>query len=550
MSPRTGPTSRSYASTLSSSTASPAISGGGGSGRSAAGRTALGRRGFLGLGLGAGGALLLAACGASTGAGSAGAGTAGGANGTLTWAWELPTSWDPITSSAGWDVHALSLVYAGLTQEDEKGDAIPAIATGWKYNTDGTEVTFTLRPGLKFSDGTTLDAAAVAKSLLRGRDAKNSLVASQLTTVKSVTASDPVTVVIELTEPNFQIPNLFAGKTGMIVSPAAFTADATGLALKPVGAGPFSLASYTQNAKAALVRNPGFWNAGQIKVQNFNLLPLPDGSTVVAGLESGQYNLAQIPGNVVSAAQSAGLSVQVIPSLVVAVLDINNTIAPFDDANVVQALKFAVDRKALLQTAQFGIGEVAYQPFPQGYVGFNPAVGDIYATDPAKAKALLARSKYGANPKLTITTATAAGVPEQLQAQLQAVGFNVTIEVIPEAQFTEIVYVQHSRALSVDAFAGRDSAAQAFQVLFGTAGLLNPGRNAPADLLAAVDKINNTPLDSPDYPAVLQAATRTAVKEMPNVFLYTTPRILARSKGVSQIPAYTVVQRFEGVTVT
>lgn len=110
--------------------------------------------------------------------------------------------------------------------------------------------------------------------------------------------------------------------------------------------------------------------------------------------------------------------------------------------------------------------------------------------------------------------------------------------------------MQHSRALSVDAFAGRDSAAQAFQVLFGTAGLLNPGRATTADLAAAVGKINTTPLDSPDYPAVLQAATQIAVKDMPNVFLYTTPRILARAKGVSQIPAYPVVQRFEGVTIT
>jgi peptide/nickel transport system substrate-binding protein len=512
---------------------------------------ALGRRGFLGLGLGAGGSLLLAACGGSTTkSGSAAAAATGAPSGTITWAWDLPTTWDPITSSAGWDVHVLSLVYAGLTQEDEKGNAIPAVATGWQYNADGTQITFKLRSGLKFSDGTALDATAVQKSVLRGRDAENSLIASQLVTVKNVTAPDPLTVVIDLTEPNYQIPTLFAGKTGMIVSPAAFTENAGALALQPVGAGPFTLTSYTENAKATLVRNPGFWNAAEIRVANFNLLPLPDGSTVVAGLESGQYNVASIPGNVVASAKAAGLQVQVIPSLVVAVLDINNTIAPFDDPKVVEALKFAVDRAALLQTAQFGYGEVAYQPFPEGYVGYNPSIGDIYAYNQNKAKALLAESKYGANPKVAITTTVAAGVPEQLQAQLQAVGFDATIEVIPAAQATEVMYIQHSRALSVDAFAGRDSAAQAFQVLFGTAGLLNPGRNAPADLLTAVNKISEIPLGSADYPKALQAATELAVKEMPNVFLYTEPRILARASGVSAIPPYTVAQRFEGVTVT
>ncbi len=503
------------------------------------------RRGLLGLGLGAGSALLLAACGTST-AGSTGA---SGTGGTLKWGWSLPTSWDPVTSSAGWDVHALSLVYAGLTQEDQKGDPVPALASGWKYNADGTQVTFTLRPGLKFSDGTALDATAVKKSIERGRDAKNSLIASQLTTVKAVTATDAVTVVIDLSQPNFQIPSLFAGKTGMVVSPAAFEKDPGALALKPVGAGPFTLTSYTQNAKAALVRNPGFWNAAEIKVQNFELYPLPDPSTVVAGLESGQYNLASIPGGQVAAAKAAGLQVQVIPSLVVAVLDVNSTLPPFDDPNVVQALKFAVDRKALLQTASFGYGEVAYQPFPKGYVGYNPSLEGIYAYDPAKARTLLAQSKYGANPAVTITTATATGVPEQLQAQLEAVGFKVKIEVIPQAQFTQIVYVQHSRALTVDAFAGRDSAAQAFQVLFGKAGLLNPGRNTSPELLAAVDEVARTALDSPDYPTLLQQATAVAVQQEPNVFLYTEPRILARSAAVSAIPDYTVVQRFEGVTV-
>jgi peptide/nickel transport system substrate-binding protein len=506
------------------------------------------RRGVLGLaaGVGVGGVFGLAGCGGSATDADAAAG--GGTGGTVKWGWDLPTSWDPITSSAGWDVHVLSLVYAGLTQEDEKGNAIPALASDWTYNAAGTEVTFTLRSGLKFSDGTALDAAAVAKSLERSRTGAGSLVASQLTAVTSVTAQGADTVVIKLNQPDFQIPTLLAGKTGMIVSPAAFEKNASGLALKPVGAGPFRLTSYTQNASASLTRFPGFWNAAQIKLANFELYPLPDPSTVVAGLESGQYNVASIPGSQVTAAKAAGLQVQVIDSLVVAVLDVNDAVAPFDDDNVVLALKYAVDRKALLQTAQFGYGDVAYQPFPKGYVGYDDAVGAPYALNQAKAKQLLAASKYGANPSVTITTTAAAGVPEQLQSQLQAVGFKASIKVIPEAQFTELVYIQHEEQLTVDAFAGRDSAVQAFQVLFGAQGLLNPGRRANAQLQAQLTQVNETPLDSTKYPGLLQQATATAVSQAPNVFLYTEPRILARSSSVSAIPEYLAVQRFEGVT--
>ena len=513
--------------------------------------TRVSRRGVLGIaaGIGAGSALTLAGCGASSSDADAAAGGSG-VGGTLKWGWELPTSWDPIKSSAGWDVHALSLVYAGLTQEDPSGNAIPALASAWQYNADGTEVTFTLRSGLKFSDGTALDAAAVAKSLNRSRTESGSLVAPQLTSVKSVTASGTDKVVVTLNTPNFQIPTLFAGKTGMIVSPTAVAKNEAGLALKPVGAGPFQLTAYTENASATLTRFPGFWNASKIHIGTFELYPLPDASTVVAGLESGQYNVASIPGSQVAAAKAAGLQVQVIDSLVVAVLDVNDAVAPFDDDNVVQALKFAVDRSALLQTAQFGYGEVAYQPFPKGYVGYNESVGAPYAYNVAKAKSLLAASKYGANPSVTITTTAAAGVPEQLQSQLQAVGFNATIKVIPQAQFTELVYIQHAEQLTVDAFAGRDSAVQAFQVLFGAQGLLNPGRHTDASLQAELTKVNETPLDSTKYPGLLQQATATAVKQAANVFLYTEPRILARSSSVSAIPEYLVVQRFEGVSAS
>ncbi|GLY85421.1 ABC transporter substrate-binding protein [Actinoallomurus iriomotensis] len=501
------------------------------------------RRSFLGLGLATGSLLLAAACGSG---GVAGAG--GTTADTLKWGWDLPTSWDPVTSSAGWDVHALSLVYAGLTKHDEQGNAVPALAESWKYSDKGGRVTFKLRSGLKFSDGTALDAAAVKKSIERGRDAPKSLIAAQLVDIKTVSAPDATTVVLELKAPNYQIPSLFAGKTGMVVNPAAFEGDAAGLATKPAGAGPYTLTSYVENSQATLKRNPAYWDAANIKAENFQLFPLPDAATVIAGLRSGRYNVAQIPGSQVAAAKAAGLEVQVIPSLVVAVLDVNVTKAPFDDPNVVLALKYAVDRAALLKTQQFGIGEVSYQPFPKGYVGYDPGLEGIYAYDPAKARALLAASKYGAGTPVTITASSPGTLAQQLQAQLQAVGFKPAIETIPESQATQIIYIQHDKALAVDGFAGRDSTAQAFQVLFGAEGLMNPGRTTSPELTAAVQKIVQTPLEDPRYPEVVRAATSAAVRTMPNVFLYTTPRILAHAKSVSALPKATVVQRFEGVT--
>ena len=74
----------------------------------------------------------------------------------------------------------------------------------------------------------------------------------------------------------------------------------------------------------------------------------------------------------------------------VSVLDVHTGMKPFDDPAVVEALKFAIDREKIKEVANFGIGDVNYQPFPPGYVGYNPELADIYAYDPDKSKQLLA----------------------------------------------------------------------------------------------------------------------------------------------------------------
>ena len=168
---------------------------------------------------------VLAACGSSgsgssaTGSGSAAA--ASGASGTLNWEWQLPTSWDPVTSSAGWDMHALGLVYASVTTLNAKGDVQPGLASSWKYAADGKSVTFTLRPGLKFSDGSPLTATSVAaEHQARAQTQANSTVAAELSVIAKVVVNSPASFTLDLTQVDYQVPDLLAGKDGMIVNPA------------------------------------------------------------------------------------------------------------------------------------------------------------------------------------------------------------------------------------------------------------------------------------------------------------------------------------------
>ena len=507
--------------------------------------TNLNRRAFLGASLGAGLILALEACGGtSTGTGS------GGGAGTIKWAWQLPTTWDPVTSSAGSDVQMLALAYDPITALDQQGNAIPWLAESWKYDASGKKVTFTLRAGLKFSDGSPLDATAVAKSIERGRTQSGSLIAPQMKTIKKVTASGARDVVVELSEVDYQYPLLFAGKTGMVVNPAVFEKDAASLATQPAGSGPFQVTKYVQNDHASAKKNPNFFAADEIKVDNFELYPQADPATVVAAVQSGQYNLARLGGAQVQQATDAGRDVQGLESMYGSVLDVHAGKAPWNDPAVVEALKFAIDREKIKEVANFGIGDVNYQPFPPGYVGYNPELADIYAHDPDKARQLLADAGYTKPvPAVLTSSGFAPAAVELIQAQLKEVGIDARIENIPGTQHTQLVYIERAKALTYDGFAGRESPVQAFQVLFGAEGLMNPARQTNAKLEAQLKKVKETPTDDPSYPALLQEATRIAVTSFPNTFLYLTPSIIAR-KGVSELPKSPSLRRFEGVSTS
>lgn len=465
----------------------------------------------------------------------------------LTWGWALPTSWDPVTSKAGWDTHALALVYDGLTQLDPDGNVVPGLAEEWVYSEDGTTVTFTLRDAA-FTDGSPVDAAAVKANLERGRDQADSTLAGQLKIVTGVDVVDEQTVAVHLDQADYQVPYLFAGKTGFIVNPAAFDDVAT-LATQPEGSGPFALNEYVPNSHADLEKNADYWAADRIFIDEFHIAPVTDPATVVAGVQTGQFDVALVPPSQVQAAESANLIVEKIRALTVRALDVNNTIAPFDDPLVLQAISHATDRQALVDGAYFGQGTPNFQPFPAGYIAYDESLDDLYPYDVAKAKKLLADAGHPDGIDITLSLAdTDSAIAEVLQAQWKEAGITVTLEVLPPGDIATN-YIQRDHPLVLDSFSGRQSPIQALEVLFGEEGLMNLGRNTPAEITAAVDLARATPTDSPDYEENLQSAVSTAVRTMPNTFLFTWPRILIHPDSVTGIQHWVDVQRWEDVKV-
>jgi peptide/nickel transport system substrate-binding protein len=499
----------------------------------------------------------VAACGSSGGSTAAGADAAAdgasGASGTLNWEWELPTSWDPVTSSAGWDMHALGLVYASITTLDPKGTVEAGLASSWQYAANGKSVTFKLRPGLKFTDGTALDAEAVKENIVRGQSQSNSTEASELSVISKVVVNSATSFTLDLTQVDYQVPDLLAGKDGMMVSPASFK-SAGSIPTQPVGAGPFKLTSYVPDSHADLVRNPGYWDASQIHIANFTVQDITEPEQILAALQSGQVNVAYIAGNQVAAAEAAGFKVDVIPSEVVDELDIQTTTAPFNNPDVVEAINYAINRQAILTVQASGYGAISYQPFPKGFVGYSPKLANLYPYNPTLAKQLLAKAGYKNGLKITLTApATDSSLAEQIQGQLAQVGITATIGNISSDTETQYLYLDKTIPFAVDGTAGRMSPVEMLDVLYSQQGLMDVDGKAgttPTAVSSALANALTVPLDSPNYPAALQNAVVTSVQDDPiHIWLYTNPRILAYSPTVTGIPQDLVQQRWEGVRV-
>jgi peptide/nickel transport system substrate-binding protein len=503
-------------------------------------------------------ALLVAAagCGSSGDGGSGGGGGGGDAKaattkdgGTLRWAINANVSWDPVTSAAGNEVRHLGLVYESLIHIDERGDPTPGLATAWTFGDDGKSLTLTLRPGATFSDGSKLDATVVKDNLERAKEQKGSVLVQLLDSVTAVAAPDASTVRLTLSRADYGLPLVLGGKVGMIVSPKGL-ADPAKLPTQPIGAGPFILKRFVPDGESILVKNPTYWDAADIHLAGVNLEYLTDPQAILAGLQSGSLDLASSTGDQVAAAKRAGLQVDQLPSLSAASIEVNDAITPFDDPRVAQAINYAIDRTALVKAQNGGIGEPTFQPFPKGYVGYSADVANLYPYNPEKAKALLAQAGYAKGLTIPITYfdfANYKSLTEQLQAQLAAVGIKSRLASLPLSQASARVYVKHDVAFNPNGIVGRESPLQMLAVQYGAEGLLNPGRKAGPALAKALEDAGKLPLDSPGYPAALQAVTARAARESAVVMLYTTPTVLVHTDKVTGLRPFIVATRLEGV---
>ncbi|HEX9066753.1 MAG TPA: ABC transporter substrate-binding protein [Streptosporangiaceae bacterium] len=380
-------------------------------------------------------AMALAAAGCSSGGsgGSSSGGQAGGGSvSTLVIANAVRVdTLDPEANSVNESIWMDQNLYSRLLQPNPTGTGlVPDLATSWDISKNGLVYTFHLRSA-QFSDGTPVTASDVVYSIDRSRAYKGGW-GFLLTPVKTITAPDPRTVVITLSQKHAPLLADLAMYAYSIVPKKEVQAQGKAFFQHPVGSGPFYVTSYKPDSEIDLARNPHFYGT-KPKISKVRYLIVPNDNTRVLMLESKKADIIENPpGNLTSEIdKTPGLHVNLFPSTRVDFIQLDEHYPPFKKLAVRQALNYAIDRAALVKLAYQGdaIAGASFMPYKMQY--YDSSIKP-YPYDPAKARALLASAGYphGFKTFLITVSGDVAGQAEAvvIKSELAKVGITVAIQ--------------------------------------------------------------------------------------------------------------------------
>lgn len=302
------------------------------------------------------------------------------------------TTFDPIKTIQNADIWVMDNMNANLVRVTKDGVGLePDLAEKWTLAPDNVTYTFTLRDGLKFSDGSPLKASDVKFSLERLRDTKDSVMGSMYQVISKVEAPDDKTVVITTAKPSAPLLSTLAMFAAAVLPESAVKAEGDDFATKPVGAGAFVLKNWAHGDKVELAKNPNYWEASRVKLDGVQWLYVPDDNTRMLKLKAGEADAAIfVPFNMMAElAKDANIDVHPDASSREDFMIINEAKKPLDDVKVRTAICQAIDREAIVQAVLFGNGRVANSFIPGGALYYN-ADNPTCKYDPDAAKKLLA----------------------------------------------------------------------------------------------------------------------------------------------------------------
>lgn len=348
------------------------------------------------------------------------------------------SSLDPI--SRGRVFQLTEKLMSRLVRVGLDGKPTGELAESWSTTSDAKTWTFKLRPNVKFHNGKVMTAADVVYSITRIQDPKeNSPVRATISLIDTVTAADPLTVVMTLKSPYAELPLVLTDyRIVVIPEGSGDTIKTTG-----IGTGPFKLEKFEPRGTSVLVANPDYF-LGPPGVERIEVIGIADANARLQALLGGQIDF--LPGMTRQQRQllerSPAHKIWQVKTGNWRGIVFHTKMKPFDDPRVRKAMRMAVDRQALADIVTGPNGAV---------VGCDTAVApsDQYrstktcAQDIAGAKQLLADAGYanGIDIDLHVSTVEAvwSTIAEVFQQQAAAAGIRVKIVSVPtDGYWTQI----------------------------------------------------------------------------------------------------------------
>ncbi len=360
-----------------------------------------------------------------------------------------PQTLDPQAAQQADEFQVLYNVCEGLVSYDAKTLApIPGLAESWKISDDGKVYTFTLRKGVKFSNGREVTADDVVYSLTRlgnpttGTSYTSLLLNnvagfaemrakdSKVTELSGVKAVDAGTVEIALTAPTASFLNQLALPGGMIVAKEA--AEAEGFNEKPVCTGPYTVQEWTRQSQLVLAANDSYWG-GAPAIKTATLKVIPQQSQQVIEFEANGLDVAWVPEpdlSRIKGDETLSKELQTVPLNSIFHLRVNLKDPVLGNVKVRQALATAIDRQTIIDTVLQGQGAPAEGIIPPGLAAYDPSYKP-YEYNIEKAKQLLSEAGYPNGVEITVRTGqveTENRVLAAIQQQVADAGITLKID--------------------------------------------------------------------------------------------------------------------------
>jgi peptide/nickel transport system substrate-binding protein len=340
-------------------------------------------------------------------------------------------------------IRQAALAVETLLRYDKTGKPAPWLAAGFKEDAKAKTVTLTIRKGVKFHDGTDLNAEAVKWNLDQCITEKTQGTAK----FASVDVINPYTVRLNLTEWDSTASGNLTQNVGMMVSAAACQKNGVQwCANNPVGTGPFQFVSWEKDVRAVYKKFPGYWQKGKPYLDGIEIHSIVDSVTRSMAFKTGELDLLLLqPIKDLAAMRKEGYAVTVrnVGSGTLALIpDAKNPNSPFSNLKVRQAVSCAIDTKAMTDGLFNGEADTANQLVYKGHWGYNQSVTG-YPYNPSKAKQLLKEAGYpnGFKTKLLYIAISAQAelIWTSVQGYLKAVGIDVELDPAQPGRFDKAV---------------------------------------------------------------------------------------------------------------